>query len=308
MAKKKAAKKAKKVPKKATKTREVVAARGRSPLPSSFKLISQVSAVFRAHWRTLLGIVLVYLVLNIIFASGLSNLGSAVNTIKADFNNSSGQPHTFAKALSGFGALVASSGSSGSSSASLLQSGLFVIESLVIIWSLRQLMAAKAVTVKEAYYQSSYPLIPFILVLLVIILQLLPVSIGALIVSAVQTSAVANSVIISVLSWLIFIALAGWSLFMLSSSIFAAYIVTLPDTRPIEALKSARSLVKYRRLALIPKIAFLPLFILAVMAVLVIPVILFASFLVAPVFYGLSMLSILFVHSYLYSLYRSLLA
>ncbi|HSX17795.1 MAG TPA: hypothetical protein VLE51_00340, partial [Candidatus Saccharimonadales bacterium] len=73
------------------------------------------------------------------------------------------------------------------------------------------------------------------------------------------------------------------------------------------ALRSAKNLVKFRRWQLMRRIVFLPIFILVVMAALVVPLILFVSFLVAPVFYILSMLAILFIHTYLYSLYRSLL-
>jgi hypothetical protein len=44
------------------------------------------------------------------------------------------------------------------------------------------------------------------------------------------------------------------------------------------------------------------------MGIIIIPLILWASFLVEPVFYLLSMLTILFVHTYLYCLYRGLIA
>src|SRR5206468_10399603 len=138
--------------------------------------------------------------------------GSAVTDIKGNLNATSGS-HTLAKALSGFGSLVGSSGASGSASASVLQSALFVIESLVIIWALRQLLAGNRISVKEAYYHSTYPLIPFLLVLFVIIIQLLPISFGAVTVSAVLTSAVSSVTIATWLSWLFFILLAGWSFY-----------------------------------------------------------------------------------------------
>ncbi|HLG90770.1 MAG TPA: hypothetical protein VI336_01240, partial [Candidatus Saccharimonadales bacterium] len=104
-----------------------------------------------------------------------------------------------------------------------------------------------------------------------------------------------------------FATLASWSVYLISSSIFAMYIVTLPDMQPRQALRSAKNLVKYRRLQLMRRVAFLPLFMLFAMAFIIVPLILFASFLVAPVFYLLSTLAILFIHAYLYSLYRSLL-
>jgi hypothetical protein len=277
------------------------------PLPSSLAITKEVLFIIRSHWRTLTGIVLVYFILNIIFASGLSNLSSAVATIKTDFDNSAGGSHTLAKGISGFGTLIGSGGASGSSSASVLQSSLFIIESLVIIWALRQLLAGKTISVKEAYYHSMYPLIPFLLVIGVIILQLLPLSLGVIIVNAVLTSAVSSVAIAAWLSWIFFLGLAAWSFYMLSSSIFALYIVTLPEMQPRQALKSARNLVLKRRWSLVPKIIYLPVFILVVMGIIIVPLIILASVVVAPVFYFLSMLVVLFIHSYLYALYRKLL-
>jgi hypothetical protein len=288
------------------KTPEATTAK--SELPNSFKLTLQVFSIIKAFWRPLLGIVLVYLVLNVVFASGLSNLSTAVSGIKTNLNNTSSASYPLAKGISGFGALVGSAGVSGSASGSILQSILFVIESLVIIWALRQLLAAKSVTVKEAYYHSTYPLVPFLLVILVIIVQLLPITVGAAVLSAVLTSAASGLSLIVWLSWIIFIALSAWSFYMLSASIFALYIVTLPEMHPREALRSARNLVSRRRWQILPKVLYLPLFVLVAMGIIIIPLIFFASFLVAPVFYILSMLTILFAHAYLYTLYRGLIA
>lgn len=277
-------------------------------LPSSFKLVAQVFKTFRAYWKSLLGIVVVYLILNILFASGMSSLSTAVSDIKANLDNSAGGEHPLAKGLSGFGALVGSAGVSGSATGSVLQSALFVIESLVIIWALRQLLAGRKIGVKQAYYSSMYPLIPFLLVIFVIFLELIPITLGMVVLSAILTSAVTTITMASWIGWLVFLLLAAPSIYWVTSSIFALYIVTLPDMQPLEALRSARKLVKYRRWQVIPKVVFLPVFILVAMGVIIIPLIVWASFLVAPVFYFLSMLTILFVHAYLYCLYRGLIA
>lgn len=277
------------------------------PPPGILTISREVLSILKRHIKVLLGIVAVYLILNVLFASGLSSLGTAVETIKADFHNTQGQSQTLAKAISGFGALVGSGGTAGSSSASVLQSILFIIESLVIIWALRQLLSGKSVGVKESYYSSMYPLIPFVVVLFVIILQLLPLSFGTVIVNAVLTSAVSSLTVATWLSWIFFIGLASWSFYMLSSSIFALYIVTLPNMQPRAALKSAKNLVRKRRLAVILRIVYLPIFLLLVMAAIIIPLIILAPAVVAPIFYILSMLAILFGHTYLYCLYRNLL-
>jgi hypothetical protein len=246
---------------KKTQVKPAVASRPKVvKIPNSFQLTAQALNIIKTYWRPLFGIVIVYGILNIIFASGLSGLDAAVNDIKANLNNSTDGVHPLARGLSGFGSLVGSAGASGSSSASILQSLVFIVESLVIIWALRQLLAGKIVRIKMAYYSS------------------------------------------------IFIPLAAWSFYMISSSIFAIYIVSLPDTEPRAALRSAKKLVRGRRWEVIPKILFLPLFVLVVMGIIVIPLIVWAAFLVAPVFYALSMLTVLFVHTYLYCLYRRLIA
>ena len=145
-------------------------ARRRAPLPGSFRLVGRVFGIFKSHWKPLGGIVLVYLILNIIFASGISNLSTSLNEIKA--NLETGTNGRFLDALGGFGTLVGSSGTSSSDVASVLQFVLIVIESLVIIWALRQLLAGKKIGVKQAYYQSMTPLIPFLLVIAVIFIRL----------------------------------------------------------------------------------------------------------------------------------------
>jgi hypothetical protein len=286
--------------KKAKAKKEV---RSRKPLSGSFKLTAQVIRLLKQYWKPLGGIVLVYLILNIIFASGISNISSAVSTLK---DNLSGGAN-LSSAFSGFGTLVGSSGASSSTTGSALQSVLIVLESLVIIWALRQLLANEAIKVKQAYYHSTTPLVPFVLVIFMIIIQLLPITLGAAVLSAVLTSAFSTGTMVTVIFSSIFVILAAWSIYMVSGSIFALYIVTLPDMQPRQALRSAKNLVRYRRWPIIRKVLFLPIFILMVMGILIIPLILYATYLVVPVFYILSMLTILFAHAYLYSLYRELI-
>lgn len=275
----------------------------RRPLSGNFKLTAQVIKLLKQHWKILGGIVLVYLLLNIVFASGISNISSAISTLKDNLSGSA----NLSSAFSGFGSLVGSSGASSSTTGSALQSVLIVLESLVIIWALRQLLAGEVIKVKQAYYHSTTPLIPFVLVIFMIIIQLLPITFGAAVLSAVLTSAFTTGALLTLIFGTLFTLLAVWSIYMVSGSIFALYIVTLPDMQPRQALRSAKNLVRYRRWPVIRKMLFLPIFILVAMGLIIIPLILYATFLVVPVFYVLSMLTILFAHTYLYSLYRELI-
>jgi hypothetical protein len=294
-----------KLTKKQAKIKARQAARKRQPIIGSFHLTRNVFGIFKQHWKPLGGIVLVYLVLNIIFASGISNVSSAFDTIKTDLNTGGG--HALWHAAGGFASLIGSSGASSSATGSTLQSVLFVLESLVIIWALRHLLSVQTISVKLAYYKAMTPLIPFLLVILVIIIQLLPVTIGGTVLAAVASSVFTNTGLATAISLVVFILLAAWSIYMVSSSVFALYIVTLPDMQPRQALRSAKELVHFRRLTVIRRVFFMPIFVLAVMGVLIVPLILYAPRIVPAVFYILSMLAILFVHSYLYSLYRGLI-
>jgi len=297
-----------KVTKKQAKTKAKKDAHGRQPLPSSFKLTAQVFKICREFWKPLGGIVLVYLILNIVFASGVSSISSTVDTIKADLNNTGIHAHPLFSGASGFLTLVGSSGASSSATGSTLQSVLVVVESLVIIWALRHLLAGRKISIKQAYYSAMTPLVPFLLVVSFIFLQLLPVVFGSIALSAVASSVGTLGGVWSVFFGLILFSLAAWSIYMVSASIFAIYIVTLPNMKPRDALRSARNLVKFRRWLIIRRVLFLPLALLVVTGAIIIPLILYVTFLVTPVFYVLSMLVILFVHAYLYSLYRGLLA
>lgn len=294
-----------KLTKKQQRTKARIEARKLKPIVGSFKLTWRVLRVFRKYWKPLGGIVLVYLILNIIFASGISNVNTTFNDIKNDLNTGGG--HALWHAAGGFGALVGSAGASSTTTGSALQSMLFVIESLVIIWALRHLLSGQAISVKLAYYRSMTPLIPFLLVVFTIIIQLLPLTLGGIILAAVASSVFTSTTAATIFTTIIFLILAAWSIYMVSASIFALYIVTLPDMLPRQALKAASDLVRFRRLPVIRKVLFMPLFIVAVMAVVIIPLIVYAKPIVPAVFYILSMLSILFAHTYLYSLYRELL-
>lgn len=295
-----------KLTKKQAKAKAKIEARKLKPIVGSFRLTWRVLNIFWQYRKPLGGIVLVYLVLNIVFASGISNVSSAFSTIKTDLNTGGG--HALWHAAGGFGSLVGSAGASTSATGSALQSVLFVIESLVIIWALRHLLSGQAITVKLAYYRSMAPLIPFLLVIFMIIIQLLPFTLGGVILAAVSTSVFTSTAAATTITAIAFILLAAWSIYMVSASVFALYIVTLPDMSPRPALRSAKDLVRFRRWAVIRKVFFMPLFLLVVMGIIIVPLILYAQSIVPAVFYVLSMLAILFVHTYLYSLYRELIA
>jgi hypothetical protein len=264
------------------------------PIPGSFKLTWHSFSFLKKNWKPLGGIVLVYGLLNLFLAGGIvSNANSAVSNF---------QGSRFSDALSSFSSIV----SGGSGQTASMQSILLVIESLVIIWALRHLFSGEKIGVKQAYYHASGPLIQFIIIIFVIILQLLPITIGSVVLAVVLSSIIGNGLVEAIFTFA-FALLSFWSVYMVCSSIFALYIVTLPNMQPRAALKSAKNLVHFRRWFVLRRLLFLPLFIIVFMGFFLVPLILYAKFLVTPTFFILSMLTVLFTHTYLYSLYKGLL-
>ena len=191
--------------------------------------------------------------------------------------------------------------------ASLYQTILFVLFSLAVIYTLRQTQAATTVRFKEAFYRSTYPLIPFLLVVFVIGLQLIPVAVGSWLYALVVGTGIAVH-LVEIVAWgIIFFLLALLSLYMLTSSLFAVYIVTLPDMTPLQALRSARELVRFRRWTVLRKILFLPLMLLLIGIVILLPVVMYATVLAAYVILLYALGAIIITHAYMYQLYRELL-
>lgn len=271
-------------------------------LPGSLRLGWQSLSILNTFKRPLGGIFLIYLGLNLLFASGVGIIGSNITNLRENTSDTS----RIGQAFTDFGALAGGAGWSSDQTSSALQSILFIIASLAVIWALRQVLAGEKVTVKDAYYKGMSPLVPFILLLFVIILQLLPMTIGAAILGIVSTGAfgVAATLIFAA----VFLLLATWSLYMLSCSVLALYIVTLPDMHPRQALRSAKRLIIGRRLSVMRRLMFLPFLILLTLAAVFIPILLILPPLAAPLFFVFAGLSVFAAHTYLYNLYRRLLA
>jgi hypothetical protein len=248
----------------------------------------------------------IYGLMSILLVRGL---GSGINLgdIKASLQGSTDQLTT---GFSLFGTLVSNSGGSSSDAGAAYQSILLLTGSLAFIWALRQVSAdkrAERIRTRQAFYSGMYPLVPFLLVLIVIALQLLPLVIGGSVYSMVISAGVAVSVLEKVLWGILFFLLSLLSLYMITSSVFALYIVTLPDMTPMKALRSARELVRYRRWTVLRKILFLPLALLVLAIVVMLPIVLFLTALGEWLFFVFTLAVLGIVHGYLYTLYRELL-
>lgn len=270
-------------------------------LPTVWSLVKKTWFECTTFWRPLLGIVAIYMVLYIIFVLGFKlstawqdNLiyadnmwGDAINLIFGAFSSG------------GFSTV------SQTESATLMQFILFLIASLAFIWTLRNLQALKQIKLRDAYYLGTARLIPTLLVAIILILTLLPAVIGSIVLAtALQLSVYGLE--------LLLVSLLSGVMLLLSLLLFimfwpAFYIASLPQTRPIQALKSALKITKKRRLAILRNTVAWSLICLFAMLIILMPFAIFLPTIVAYLVFILLFVVFGFSHVYLYNLYRSLL-
>ena len=206
-----------------------------------------------------------------------------------------------------FGFIVTSSGSTTSNEASVYQSLVLLLVSLASIWSLRQTLSGAKIRVRDAFYKGMYPLVPFIGVLMTIGLQLIPLAVAGWLYSIIIAGGVATTILEKSLCIILLLLLAVLSLYMVTSSLFALFIVALPDMTPIRALRSARQLVLHRRWLVLRKVLILPVFLLLLAAAIMLPILLWVTAIAEWAYLFISLFGWILCVTYLYNVYRDLL-
>ncbi len=276
-------------------------------LPSGWRIMRRSVAVIGQRKRLFAGVLFVYVVLSLVFVKGFAQSSQLVDT-KIQLQAANQQ--SFDTGITLLTNLMASGSGASSQTAGAYQTVLIVIMSLVVIWVLRRTYGVdrtKKIKLKTAFYNSTTPLIQFLLLLGLFSLQLLPLMVGASVFNAVSSNGLAVT-IFEKLAWGgAFLILATWSFFMITVTSLALYIVTLPDVQPMQALRSAKQLVRFRRWTVMRKILFLPIFLFFLTCLVMLPFVIWLTIIAEWVFfvYGLSV--VIIVHAYMYQLYRELL-
>jgi hypothetical protein len=274
-------------------------------LPSSWQVLRLALKQLYRQKRLFLGILAVYTVLSLLFVRGISS-NFQLDILKQEIAETFGDLGKFGLGVTLYSQLLSNAASVPSEVAGAYQTIFAILISLALIWALRQTYEGKTdFKVKETFYKSMTPLIPFLVVASLVALQLMP----ALITLALYSSA--REVIVTgaeQLAWtLVMVGGVGTSVYFLSSSVFALYIVTLPDSTPWQSLKTAKKLVKFRRWLILRKLLFLPFILLLFSAVILIPLIIFVPKLAEILFFIFNVAIIAIIHAYFYNLYRKLI-
>jgi hypothetical protein len=274
---------------------------------SAFSYLKKSISHIKRHWKIFGGITLVYIVLTIILVRGFGS-NTDITDLKDVFSELyQGKLGGLLTAGSIFGFIVTSSSTAVSSEASVYQSLVLLLVSLASIWALRQTMSGEKIRIRDAFYKGMYPLVPFICVLIVIGIQLIPLMLSGWLYSIVIAGGIATTILEKSLIIILLLLLATLSLYIITSSVFALFIVALPDMTPFKALRSARQLVLHRRWMVLRKMISLPIFLLILAAVIMIPVLILLAGIAEWVYLFISLFGWVLCVTYLYNIYRDLL-
>lgn len=276
-------------------------------ITGSFRLMRQALTILGKNWKLFLEIVFWYALLTVALVQGFQTAGTVNDTKDGLEGAFSGGWGDAAASASLFVYFLGSAGDSSNNTAAAYQALLALMFSLILIWVLRQLYTKAKVRIRDGFYMGMSPFVQFILVLVVVALQTIPMVVGATLFSTVFTNGVATEPVEVALWGTLFFILALTSLYMITSSLFALYIVTLPGMTPLAALRSARELVRHRRWAVMRKVVFLPLALIIMAAILTVPLFLLLPPVAAWMLFIISLLLLPVAHSYMYALYRALL-
>lgn len=278
----------------------------RGKLPHAYQIAFRSLRIMWSNRLLLGGIAAIYGVLYLAFGQALTSLSGA-NLSGAFTRAFNGHPGSLFSGFNLFVLLIGSGGSNASSSANAYRTFLFLAVSLAVIYVLRTVMSGGTTKFRDAFYKGMYPLIPFILVIVWLAVEFIPLVVAGFLYSLSQNAGVAVNLFDNIILDIVFLLIASVSFYFVTSGVFAAYIVTLPDMTPMKAIRSARTIVKKRRLVVFAKLAFLPAFVLVIGAILMVPFILLMKPVISIVFIILSLIFFEFMHTYLYSLYRELI-
>jgi hypothetical protein len=196
---------------------------------------------------------------------------------------------------------------------------IFMIIWLTTVWLLRNQLSGNKVRLRDGLYNACAPLISTALVVLVLFVQLIPAIVALVAYSAAVATDFLATPLYAVVFWMAAGGLGLLSLFLVTSTIFALVVVTIPGMYPFAAIKISGDLVTSRRLRVILRLVWMALNILVFWVITMIPIIIFDSWfkgvaewasgwpIVSIALLIVSSMSIIFASSYIYLLYRRLI-
>ena len=290
-------------------------------LPGYWAFTNHVRKTIMHHKALFICLTLFYGVLSIVLI-GMASQDIYV-TLGDTLRQTSGNLFTGGWGEVGKASLLLLSGATGTWTAPLSEAQqvyailIMLLTWLSAVWLLRALLAGGKPRLRDALYSAGAPIVSTFVVCLVGVVQLLPVALAAAgFGAAVASGLISSGGVEAMLLWACIAALLGLSLYWLTSTFIALVVVTLPGMYPFRAIQTAGDLVVGRRVRILFRLLWMVLTILVAWFVVVVPVILFDTWLkgilpvidwvpVVPlVMVAMSSLSIVWAAAYVYLLYR----
>lgn len=191
---------------------------------------------------------------------------------------------------------------------------------LTVVWLLREIGAGHKPNMRDGLYNSGSPLIATLILILVMLIQLLPLGLLAVVYGGLVQAGLAGEGLGAMLFFAIVALTAALCLYWVTSTFIALVIVTLPGMYPLRALKVAGDIVIGRRLRITYRLLWLIAMLTVIGAVIMTPTILVEQWLVSladwvtliPILPVVSAVTgsmlVVVAASYTYLLYRKVVA
>lgn len=186
---------------------------------------------------------------------------------------------------------------------------------LTTIWLLRHVLAGhKGMRVRDGLYNAAAPIVPTLAVATVGLVQLLPAAGTVLALAAAKASGLLEGALGIAILVVVVSLIGALSLYWLTTTFIAGVIATIPGTYPINALRSARTVVKGHRVSLLLHMIWLAVGLVVLSSLLLLPVILVDTStesswlpLVALLYQLLTTAALVYASAYVYLLYRGMI-
>lgn len=288
-------------------------------LPGYHAFTLLVLAELKRHWRTFALLVAIYALLVVVLGGVTSQETYAqINDLLKQSSETlaSGGWDKVGQAGLLLVATFASGPSDLSTDQQIYLAIILLFAWLSTVWLLREYKLGRKPKLRDGLYNSGAPFLSTLLVLLILVCQLLPVGIVALVYAALSSVGIVGEGFGSMLFWVIAVIVATLVLYWVTSTIIALVVVTLPGMYPLRAMKASGDLVVGRRLRIMYRILWVLGTVIIAWVVVMVPLVLLTTWLTSvwsgmasvplmPVAAAMmSAVTVVWVSSYVYLLYR----
>lgn len=269
-------------------------------------LILNTFSFLKKQWRVITPITIFYAILYLLIVRVNINFDqqTSVDAAQAIFK-ATGTP--ILTRISSLAGVVSSYRPSGSEQANILSSVLVVLFSLIYIWAIRALSMGKKIRARDALYSGTSNLFPFMFMIVIFALQLLPLTLATVAYNIGDNGLVFIYWYERTAALISLGLIALLTLYFSSNSLMALYACTIQGVYPIPVMRSTRNLVRFQRFRiLVNLISGIALMLFLYLCLLLLVVTYIPKF--TPWMLDLfNVLSLPIIHTYLYKMYRSML-